>query len=58
MEAWSFVEPNIEWVLQHTGAKNTRPQYVGRAASAATATGLASKHSQEQKALVQAALAS
>jgi 2-oxoglutarate dehydrogenase E1 component len=58
MGAWSFVEPNIEWVLQHTGAKNTRPHYVGRAASAATATGLASKHSQEQKALVQAALAS
>ena len=52
MGAWSFVEPNIEWVLQHTGSRVVRPRYVGRAASAATATGLASKHSQEQKTLV------
>jgi 2-oxoglutarate dehydrogenase E1 component len=56
MGAWSFIEPNIEWVLQHTGAKLQRPRYVGRASSAATATGLASKHSQEQKALVEQAL--
>ncbi len=44
MGAWSFVEPNIEWVLDHIGARNTRPKYTGRAASAATATGLMSKH--------------
>jgi 2-oxoglutarate dehydrogenase E1 component len=56
MGAWSFIEPNIEWVLQHTGAKSKRPHYVGRPSSAATATGLASKHNQEQKALVEQAL--
>ena len=37
--------------------RNTRPRYVGRPPSAATATGLASKHNQEQKALVEQALA-
>jgi 2-oxoglutarate dehydrogenase E1 component len=56
MGAWSFVEPNIEWVLQHSGASHLRPRYAGRPASAATATGLASKHNQEQKALVAQAL--
>ena len=37
--------------------RGKRPRYVGRAASAATATGPASKHSQEQKTLVAQALA-
>ena len=57
MGAWTFVEPNIEWVLQHTAADHARPRYVGRPASAATATGQASKHNQEQKALAEQALA-
>jgi 2-oxoglutarate dehydrogenase E1 component len=57
MGGWSFVEPNLEWVLQHTPISNTRARYAGRPASAATATGLASKHNQEQKSLVQQALA-
>src|SRR6516225_166004 len=58
MGAWSFVEPNIEWVLQRLEPpRDHRARYVGRAASAATATGLASKHNQEQKALVAQALA-
>ena len=57
MGGWTFVEPNIEWVLQHTPIVNTRARYVGRPPSAATATGLASKHSQEQKTLVEQALA-
>ncbi len=57
MGAWSFVEPNIEWVLQRLEPpRNDRARYAGRAASAATATGLASKHSQEQKALLAQAL--
>src|SRR5215813_8826627 len=59
MGAWSFVEPNIEWVLQRLEPpRDHRARYVGRAASAATATGLASRHSQEQKALVAQALSS
>jgi 2-oxoglutarate dehydrogenase E1 component len=57
MGAWSFVEPNLEWVLQHTPIVNTRPRYVGRPSSAATATGLARKHALEQKTLVELALA-
>ncbi len=56
MGPWSFVEHNIEWVLQHAKTRSSRPRYVGRAASAATATGLASKHASEQKTLVTEAL--
>ena len=54
--AWSFIEPNIEWVLTRIGHKNSRPAYAGRAASASPATGLASKHKAEQAALVDDAL--
>ena len=50
MGAWSFIEPNIEWVLAHVGGSVKRPRYAGRPASASTATGLAKKHMQEQKA--------
>jgi 2-oxoglutarate dehydrogenase E1 component len=56
MGAWNYIEPNIEWVLQHTPIAKTRARYAGRKPSAATATGLASKHNQEQKALVEQAL--
>ena len=54
--AWTFVEPNIEWVLTRIGAKHTRPDYVGRPAAASPATGLASTHKAQQEALVDAAL--
>jgi len=54
--AWSFIEPNIEWVLTRIGAKHTRPVYVGRAAAASPATGLASQHKAQQEALVNDAL--
>ena len=56
MGAWSFVEPNLEWVLDHLGAKHPRFRYAGRAASASTATGQLSRHLQEQKNLVTEAL--
>ncbi len=56
MGAWSFVEPNIEWVLTRINATHSRPRYVGRAASASPATGLASRHKAEQEALVSEAL--
>ncbi len=56
MGAWSFVEPNLEWVLQHVEAKHRRPRYAGRAAAASTATGQLSRHTQEQKELVDEAL--
>ncbi|NNE21040.1 MAG: 2-oxoglutarate dehydrogenase E1 component [Rhizobiales bacterium] len=47
MGSWTFVQPNIEWVLNYIDAKHKRPRYTGRPASAATATGLMSKHQAE-----------
>lgn len=47
MGAWSFMEPNIEWILEKIGAENTRARYAGRPASASTAAGLMSKHLKE-----------
>ncbi|MEP1199390.1 2-oxoglutarate dehydrogenase E1 component [Tateyamaria sp.] len=54
--AWTFIEPNLEWVLGRIKAKHTRPVYVGRATSASPATGLASNHKAQQAALVNDAL--
>ncbi|MGC9370463.1 MAG: 2-oxoglutarate dehydrogenase E1 component [Paracoccaceae bacterium] len=53
---WSFIEPNLEWALTRIGAAHQRPRYVGRAASASPATGLASNHKAQQEALVNEAL--
>jgi len=53
---WSFVEPNIEWVLGRIGAKHARARYAGRSATASPATGLASQHKAQQNALVNDAL--
>ena len=54
--AWTFIEPNIEWVLGRIKAKHGRPTYAGRAASASPATGLASAHKAQQAALIDDAL--
>jgi len=56
MGAWHFMEPYLEWVLNQINAPNKRPRYAGRAAAAATATGLMSKHLAQLKALVDEAL--
>jgi len=56
MGAWSFVDPNLSWVLDHIDAKHRRARYAGRPSSAATATGLMSKHVRELKALLNEAL--
>ena len=56
MGAWHFIEPYLEWVLNQAGAKNARPRYAGRAAAAATATGLMSKHLAQLKAFLDEAL--
>ena len=56
MGAWSFIEPNLAWVLDHIGAEQRRPRYVGRPSSAATATGLMSKHMRELQAFLDEAL--
>jgi 2-oxoglutarate dehydrogenase E1 component len=56
MGAWNFIEPNIEAALDKSNGAAKRAAYIGRAASASTATGLAKKHAQEQKDLVDQAL--
>ncbi len=56
MGAWHFIEPYLEWVLNQIHAPNKRPRYAGRAAAAATATGLMSKHLAQLKALLDDAL--
>jgi 2-oxoglutarate dehydrogenase E1 component len=56
MGSWHFIEPYLEWVLNQIHAPNRRPRYAGRAASAATATGLMSKHLAQLKALLDEAL--
>ena len=53
---WSFMDPNLEWVLGRIAGKAKRARYVGRAAAASPATGLASQHKAQQEALVDDAL--
>ena len=54
--AWGFVNPMIEDALIAAKAPVRRATYVGRPPSAATATGLASRHAAEQKLVVAAAI--
>ncbi len=54
--AWFFVEGRIEAALREAGHSGMRPSYAGRLASASPATGLASRHAEEQQALVAEAL--
>ncbi len=54
--AWAFVQPYIEWLLENVGAKNKRARYVGRAASASTATGLMSMHLKQLQQFLEEAL--
>jgi 2-oxoglutarate dehydrogenase E1 component len=56
MGGWHFIEPYVEWVLNQVGGESRRPRYAGRPASAATATGLASKHLAQLKTLLDDAL--
>ena len=54
--AWHFVDRRIENVLTNIKHKAGRPKYVGRVAAAAPATGLMSRHVEEQAKLVDEAL--
>ncbi len=56
MGAWGFVNELIEESLTEIKHRNNRPKFVGRVASASTATGYGSYHAREQKALVEEAL--
>jgi len=44
MGAWAFVQPYVEWVFDQSGRSGLRARYVGRPASASTATGLMRTH--------------
>jgi len=57
MGGWNFVDRKLERVLAGLGRSGARPRYAGRAAAASPASGLASAHATEQKALVDRALA-
>ena len=57
MGSWTFVEPYLEWVLDHAGSKVKRPRYVGRPASASTAVGQMSKHLAQLQAFLDEAFA-
>ena len=56
MGAWTYINPLIEEVMLKVGSKQNRLQYVGREAQASTATGLFSRHQQEQQKLLTEAL--
>jgi 2-oxoglutarate dehydrogenase E1 component len=56
MGAWTFLDRRLESVLSELGARHVRPIYVGRAASAATATGVLSRHIAEQQRLIAQAM--
>jgi 2-oxoglutarate dehydrogenase E1 component len=56
MGAWGYVQPNIERALDYLQAAHRRPRYVGRVASASTATGLLSRHLKELKQFLDEAL--
>jgi 2-oxoglutarate dehydrogenase E1 component len=54
--AWFFVASRIEIALNDSGHTGMRPQYAGRNRAASPATGLASRHAEQQAALVAEAL--
>src|SRR5438128_1008303 len=56
MGAWHFVEHYLEWLLNQIEAKNRRPRYATRPASASTAVGQMSKHLAQLKQLLDEAL--
>ena len=53
MGSWFFIEPYLEWVLNQVGGASKRARYAGRPASAATATGLASRHKAQLEAFLE-----
>jgi len=57
MGAWFFVDPFLDWVLNHIDAKHRSTRYAGRPAAAATAVGVMSKHLAQLKQFLDEALA-
>ncbi|NDW04694.1 2-oxoglutarate dehydrogenase E1 component [Jiella pacifica] len=47
MGAWSFIDPYLEWVLDHIDAEKRRVRYTGRPASASPAVGTMANHQKQ-----------
>jgi len=56
MGAWLFVMPRLQFILDALNCANDRPVFVGRKATASTASGSMAKHLEEQRLLVEQAL--
>ncbi len=56
MGAWLFVMPRLQFILDALNCANNRPIFVGRKATASTASGSMAKHLEEQKLLVEQSL--
>ena len=56
MGAWTFLDRRLEAVLTEVAGKSRRPVYAGRPEAASPATGMLSRHTQEQDKLVREAL--
>ncbi len=55
MGAWAYIRGFLEETFAAIKAKTKTPLYIGRPASASTATGIAAKHKAEQQAILDAA---
>lgn len=56
MGAWSFIAPNIDWVLDQIEARYVHVKYVGRPAMASTSEGIMRDHLAARQALLDEAL--
>ncbi|MEE2951971.1 MAG: 2-oxoglutarate dehydrogenase E1 component [Pseudomonadota bacterium] len=56
MGAWSFIDPYLEWVLDHIEADKRRVRYAGRPAAASPAAGTMSTHMKQLEAFLEDAL--
>ena len=56
MGAWSFIDPYLEWVLDHIEAEKRRVRYTGRQAAASPAAGTMSTHLKQLAAFLEDAL--
>jgi 2-oxoglutarate dehydrogenase E1 component len=52
MGAWAFVQPYLDWAIEQLERTGQRPRYIGRPASASTATGLMRLHLQQLQAFL------
>ncbi|MBE0578663.1 2-oxoglutarate dehydrogenase E1 component [Devosia sp.] len=57
MGAWAFIQPYVEWVFDQMGRTGQRVRYIGRPASASTATGLMRTHLAQLQAFLDEAFA-